>query len=265
MPVRTDVRPPAVAGMFYPADAEMLRHTVSYLLRHACQVAVRGIRALIVPHAALQYSGPVAANAYAAIPADEMPTHLALIGPSHFVSFEGVAVPEQASYATPLGDLTLDEILLEAGGPRIHRSDVAHHREHSLEVQWPFLQTIVKPHLAVLPMLTGDADHRQAASVLDLLLDRVPDTLVIVSSDLSHYLDQRSAERMDRATARAIEEFRVSDLRPANACGLSGIKALLDVAADRSWSCRLLDLRTSADTSGDHDRVVGYGAFVFTD
>lgn len=264
MSVQTDVRPPAVAGMFYPAEAEMLRHTVGYLLRHAYQAAVPDLRALIVPHAALQYSGPVAATAYAAVPADEMPAHLALLGPSHFVPFEGVAVPEQTSYDSPLGTLILDEELLEAGGPRIHRSDVAHHREHSLEVQWPFLQTILEPDLALLPMLTGAGDHRQAASVLEALLNDVPDTLVIVSSDLSHYLDQASAERMDRATARAIEEYRVSDLRPSNACGLAGIKALLQVATTRRWTCRLLDLRTSGDTSGDLDRVVGYGAFVFT-
>jgi len=260
---RSAVRPPAVAGMFYPADSEMLGHTVGYLLRHASQSPIRDLRALIVPHAAVQYSGPVAATAYAAIPADEIPTHYALLGPSHYVPFEGVAVPEQTAYVTPLGELTLDEALLDAAGPRIHRSDVAHHREHCLEVQWPFLQTVDDPEMSVLPMLTGDGDHRQAASVLETVTDRFPDTLVIVSSDLSHYLDQRSAERIDRATARAIEELRLSDLWPGSACGLTAIMALLEVAAKRRWTCHALDLRTSGDTVGDPDRVVGYGAFAF--
>jgi AmmeMemoRadiSam system protein B len=251
--------------MFYPADAEMLRHTVSYLLRHANQAPMEGVRALIVPHAGIQYSGPVAATAYAAVSVGESSAHHLLLGPSHYVPFAGLAVPEQTSYATPLGRLGLDEALLDAVSLGVHRSDDAHRREHCLEVQWPFLQVIREPEIEVLPLLTGDDDHRHAAVVIESILDRIPDTLVIVSSDLSHYLDQRSAERMDRATARAIEELRVSDLPPHSACGRTAILALLVVAANRGWTCRLLDLRTSGDTAGDRESVVGYGAFAFVD
>jgi AmmeMemoRadiSam system protein B len=249
--------------MFYPADAEMLRHAVSYLLRHANQASLEGIRALIVPHAAIQYSGPVAASAYAAIPADERRAHHVLLGPSHYVPFAGLAVPEQTSYATPLGDLVLDEELLDAAGGGVLRSDDAHRREHCLEVQWPFLQVVHDPEIPILPVLTGNDDRRHAAAVIESILERLPDTLVIVSSDLSHYLDQQSAEQMDRVTAQAIEELRPWDLAPRSACGRTAIQALLEVAANRRWTCRLLDLRTSGDTAGDEESVVGYGAFVF--
>lgn len=256
----TRVRPPAVAGTFYPADAARLDADVREMLAAATPAALDiDLRMLIVPHAGYVYSGPVAASAYALLPGRGF-RWVVLVGPSHFVRFEGLALPDAARFATPLGEVPVDEELAAAAEAFAHDRADAHAREHSLEVQLPFLQTCLED-FAFVPVLTGDDDPEPTAGLLDDVLD-IENTLVVVSSDLSHYEDYATAQRLDAATADAIVELRADDVGPASACGRTAIRGALKVAQRRGWACRLIDLRSSGDTTGDRDRVVGYGVFV---
>lgn len=255
----TSARPPAVAGTFYRGTAPRLRSAVRDFLMSAPEVSPSlSTRMVIVPHAGHIYSGPVAAVAYRIVAA-ESPTRIALIGPSHFVAFDGLAAPDHDMLATPLGTIPVDPVVeeLEKDG-LVLRSEPAHRREHSLEVQLPFLQVALDA-FTLAPLLTGDEDPGPAAQALSLMLDA--GLFVVVSSDLSHYHDHDTASRLDAATAQFIVELRESDLDRYSACGRTAVRAALRVAADRGWNCELLDLRTSGDTAGPRDRVVGYGAF----
>lgn len=216
------------------------------------------VRMVIVPHAGYVYSGPVAASAYGLLP-DKGFRWVVLAGPSHFVRFRGLALPEADSFATPLGDVSVDEELAAAARPYARRRADAHGREHSLEVQLPFLQ-VALGEFAFVPVLTGDDDPEPTADLLDDVLD-IEHTLAVISSDLSHYEDYATAQRLDARTAEAIVELRADDLGGASACGRTAICGALRVAQRRNWVCRLLDLRSSGDTAGDRQRVVGYGAF----
>lgn len=257
------IRRPAVAGTFYPADQVELETTVRDLLAGAAR-AERGGRPVlfIVPHAGYVYSGPIAATAYRLFRqwADSYGRVL-LIGPAHFVGFRGVALPQAVAFTTPLGNVAVDEPLtaLCSRLPGVIRHARAHEQEHSLEVQLPFLQ-IVAPGVPVLPLLTGDDDPSIAEAAVDAVL-QVPDVAVIVSSDLSHYLDYDTARRWDLRTAEAVRRLDPGSVDPGAACGRTGILAALAVARRRGWSCRTIDLRNSGDTAGDRFQVVGYGAF----
>lgn len=260
--MRQSVRPAAVAGVFYPLDPARLRWTVEDMLASSPPATPDLDPAmLIVPHAAHLYSGPVAATAYRLLRCMRPPPRrLGIIGPSHFAGFDGLAIPEAEAVATPLGEIPIDTAasrLVERG--LAARSDVAHAREHCLEVQFPFVQVVVEG-LTVIPVLTGDDDPRPAADAIEAML--AEGLFVVVSSDLSHYLDDAEARRTDGATAAAITGLRAGDLRPGSACGRTAVRAALDVALGRAWSCELLDLRNSGDTAGPRHRVVGYGAFV---
>lgn len=214
--------------------------------------------ALIVPHAGYLYSGPVAAAAYAASP---RVSRVVLVGPAHFVPCEGMVLPGVGAMRTSLGDVPVDtegEELL--GRHAVVGVDArAHAPEHSLEVQLPFLQVLC-PGFRVLPLLTGRVSYREAAEVIGSHLGDEA-TLVVVSSDLSHYLDYESARRRDERTAAAIVAGRPEALHHGDACGLTGIRALVAAAAQRGMGARCLDVRNSGDTAGPRDRVVGYGAF----
>lgn len=260
------VRPPAVAGAFYPADSQVLERAVQDLIEENRQSIDGRLRALIVPHAGYRYSGPVAGSAYSLLVASNV-IRFVMVGPSHFVSFPGVALPGHDRLETPLGPVGVDQDLLEPALELdlVARSVEAHRREHSLEVQWPFLQVAVRRDVELLPVLTGDLDPTVAGAVIETVLDRYPSAMIIVSSDLSHYLTHREAVLADRKTAELITQLDGAGLPPRSACGLVGIRALVSVAAKRGWACRLLDARTSADTVGGPQRVVGYGAFCFTD
>jgi len=213
---------------------------------------------VIVPHAGHIYSGSVAATAYR-IMVDRSPNRIALVGPSHFVGFDGLAIPAHDRLATPLGTVAVDELAQDlAEGGLVVRSESAHRREHSLEVQLPFLQVALEEFSAV-PLLTGDEHPERAAQVLSLVLEA--GLFVVVSSDLSHYQDYETARRLDTITAQAIVERREADLGRRSACGRTAVRAALRVAIERGWRCQLLDLRSSGDTAGPRDRVVGYGAF----
>ncbi len=258
------VRRPAVAGSFYPANAERLARMVDELLERVPRAAESQIpKALIVPHAGYIYSGPIAATAYAQLrPAADRIRRAVILGPSHFAPIAGLAFPDATAVETPLGEVAMDmEALQAASLSGVHPSAAAHAEEHSLEVQLPFLQRVLKS-FRVLPFAVGYAESEQVAAVIDAWWED-PGTVILVSSDLSHYLRYESAVEMDQRTAMRIVELGPGDISHEEACGATPINGLLHAARRRRLRSRLLDLRNSGDTAGDRDRVVGYGAFAF--
>ncbi len=257
------VRPAAVAGTFYPADPAVLRRTVEALLDEASPIEVDVVpRLLVVPHAGYVYSGPVAASAYRLIRgAGGSFRRAVLIGPAHFMPPSLLATPAADALATPLGEVPVDLELTAAAhlSPVVAPDPIAHAEEHSLEVQLPFLQVCIDD-FAALALVTGEVEPEAAADVLGEAISR-DDTIGIVSSDLSHYLDYEVARRRDTRTAAAITDLRPADIARGDACGRTAVRAALIVAGRNGWDCRLLDLRNSGDTAGSPTRVVGYGAF----
>ncbi|MEX2270557.1 MAG: AmmeMemoRadiSam system protein B [Vicinamibacterales bacterium] len=258
-----NVRPAAVAGYFYPDNARELRAAV---LEHVVRAKPDGPvpKALIAPHAGYQYSGPVAGSAYALIaPRRDVIERVVLIGPSHRVGFAGLALPDASAFATPLGDVALDRAAIDRIRPlpQVIVSNHAHRQEHSIEVHLPFLQETLGP-FSLVPLLTGEAAPSEVGAVIDALWGG-QDTLIVVSSDLSHYHDYATASRMDAATSAAIEALRDEDIADDHACGAVAIRGLLWAARRRGLAARTLDLRNSGDTAGSKDRVVGYGAYAF--
>jgi len=259
------VRPPAVAGMFYPAAAPELTRDVGALLAQA-EAAARGKpvpKAIIAPHAGYIYSGPIAATAYARLaPARDKITRVVLLGPVHRVPVRGLALPAAAVLATPIGNIPIDADAVAALTqlPQVCVSAAAHAPEHSLEVHLPFLQKALN-HFSVVPLAVGDASAQEVAQVLDVLWGGA-ETLIVVSSDLSHYLSYNEAQAIDRATAQAILDLR-TDISHEQACGGTPVNGLVLAARQRGLTPQLLDLRNSGDTAGDRSRVVGYGAFAF--
>jgi AmmeMemoRadiSam system protein B len=255
------IRPPAVAGMFYPAEAdELARDIQSYLV--AVPSATHGApKALIVPHAGYVYSGAVAARAYALLaPARSAIRRVVLLGPAHRVPIRGLALPVAEAFATPLGGVRIDAEGAAAALklPQVTASDVAHNLEHSLEVQLPFLQTVLDD-FTLLPFAVGAATPAQVAEVLDLLWGG-PETLILISSDLSHFHAYATAQGIDKGTVGAILAFEPS-IEHEQACGATPINGLLLCAKRRGMQIELLDLRNSGDTAGDRSRVVGYASF----
>lgn len=257
------VRRAAVAGTFYPAAAEEL-----HSLLRACFGDARGgvsgseaPKALIAPHAGYVYSGPIAASAWSRLANARGIERVVLMGPAHRVPLRGFAVPECEAFATPLGEVRLDReaIARLLTLPTVRAFDPPHELEHSLEVQLPFLQTVLGDP-AVVPLVAGDATPEEAAEVFEMLWGG-PETLLVVSSDLSHYYDSDTARRMDAATSAAIEAMRPDDLRYEDACGRLPIQGLLLAARRHGLHVETLDLRNSGDTAGSRDAVVGYGAW----
>ena len=257
------VRPPAVAGLFYPEHAEQLRAAVHDYIEASPGRAVpaRRPKALIVPHAGYPYSGPVAASAYRLLRDSRAPIrHVVMLGPSHRVPMRGLAVPSVDAFATPLGEVPLDvrnrQRLRELG--LVGVSDAPHASEHSLEVQLPFLQVALGV-FDILPIAVGLAPPEQVARALDGAWNG-PDTLILVSSDLSHYHTSDEARLLDAKSTQAILERR-SDLPDEQACGARSINGLMQVARRRGLEIEVLDQRNSGDTAGDRSRVVGYGSY----
>jgi AmmeMemoRadiSam system protein B len=257
------IRPPAVAGLFYPEDADALRSLIEKLRGDSLVEAELPAppKALIVPHAGYPYSGPVAAAAYSLIePLREVIRRVVLIGPSHRVYLHGVALPQAQSFATPLGDIPIDEdgrnLLLQRGD--VLASDAPHEMEHCLEVQLPFLQTVLH-EFTLLPLVIGSARTPQVAALLEDVWGGA-ETLVLASSDLSHYLPYDSARQFDAVTATAIVN-RHTDLTHEQACGAAAINGLLAVARKLGLDVTEIVRLNSGDTAGDVRRVVGYGAF----
>lgn len=259
------VRPPAVAGMFYSRDREELARTVNAML--AAAVPAQPDRALpkaiIAPHAGYIYSGPVAASVYALLkPARGLVRRVVLLGPTHRVAVRGLALADADAFATPLGPVAVDpEAVAEVRRlPQVGVHGAAHAWEHSIEVHLPFLQTVLE-EFAFVPLAVGYAEPDEVAEVLETLYGG-PETLIVVSSDLSHYLPYAKAQAVDRETCRAILDL-ATDITHEQACGATPVNGLAFAARRRSLVPRLVDLRNSGDTAGDRSRVVGYGAFAF--
>jgi len=258
-----NVRRPAVAGTFYPLDRDELASAVTGFL---ARIEDRGPvpKALIVPHAGYIYSGPIAASAYARLrDANATIRRVVLIGPAHRVAFRGLALSDADVFSTPLGDVPVDKqaVARIIDLPQVIVRDDAHRFEHSLEVHLPFLQDVLGD-FTLVPLVAGTATPDEVAEVLDVLWDG-DETLIVVSSDLSHYHDYRTAQRLDKATSQAIEGLQVGEIEPENACGCVGINGLLAVARRRGLVGQTIDLRNSGDTAGPRNEVVGYGAYVF--
>lgn len=260
------VRHPAVAGLFYPADPVQLHQDITRYLNDAAQSEADAPlpKAIIVPHAGYIYSGPVAASAYARLlPGRERIHRVILLGPSHRVPFLGVASSSAEAFSTPLGNIPLDRQAIDelADLPQVQLLDQAHSMEHSLEVHLPFLIEVFE-HFTLVPLVIGDSSPREVAEVLAKLWGG-PETLIVISSDLSHYHDYLSAKRIDSATSEAIISLHADNVHAENACGYAPVNGLLYLAKQKGLNAELVDLRSSGDTAGDKQRVVGYGAYIF--
>ncbi len=258
-------RPPAVAGTFYPASADTLSAQISTCFAQAASSRRYAPKAIVAPHAGYVYSGPVAATAYQQLhELRETVDQVVLLGPSHRVAFQGIAACSWEAYLTPLGPVPLDlqctGRLLESG--LVTEFDQAHAQEHSLEVQLPFLQQVLED-FRLLPLVVGDADPQQVADVIEAIWDG-PQTLIVISSDLSHYHPYQEARVMDHETSAAIERLDYRSIDYQQACGRAPLAGMLLAARHHRLQARTLDLRNSGDTAGDRQRVVGYGAYVFS-
>jgi AmmeMemoRadiSam system protein B len=256
-------RPPAVAGSFYPRELGELQLTVEALPGEARPSGKGQLLGVIAPHAGYMYSGPIAANAFAAVAAARHGfTRVLLIGPPHHVPVHGIAASSADSFATPLGDISVDkeEIASLVNAGLVSIDDRAHAPEHSLEVELPFLQAVLG-RFTLIPLLVGDAAPQEVVTVVDAVMDG--HTLLVVSTDLSHYLNDTEAKARDLASALTIERLDDSKLGPNDACGFSALNGALRAARNRSWRIARLDLRNSGDTSGNRSRLVGYGAWAF--
>lgn len=264
---QTTTRYPAVAGMFYPADPNELHQQIDdFLSAAATTVTAPAPVAIIAPHAGYIYSGPVAASAYARLlPLRRTITRVVLLGPSHRVAFTGLAVPSATQFATPLGNIAIDRqgITQLLANPNVIENDAAHLQEHSLEVQLPFLQEVLQ-HFTLLPIVVGDANPIQIADLLENYWSD-PQTLIVISSDLSHYHDYVTAKQRDQRTSAAIETLHPEEISHEDACGGTPVNGLLHLAKRHGLKVETIDLRNSGDTAGDRSHVVGYGAYVFTD
>lgn len=267
-------RPPAVAGSFYPESTAELRDCVERLLRKGAESAETAetageCKAVIAPHAGYRYSGPVAGSAFRpwaheeATSASPEVNRIVVIGPSHHVDFEGIALPESSVFETPLGSIDVDpdaESTLK-NCPFLKRFEPAHAREHAIEVELPFLQHMFGS-FRLVPLVVGRADDEAVGETIDRLWGG-PETRLVISSDLSHYLDANAAAVCDCETADLIESGCYERLTADRACGFRAIRGFLCSRNGRQLLCRRTDLRHSGDTGGSRDRVVGYGAFQF--
>ncbi len=256
------VRRPAVAGMFYPAEPTALARHIDALLAAADPVPGPLPAALVVPHAGTIYSGPVAASAYARlVPYAASIERVVAFGPVHRVPVHGAVVPAAGAWATPLGEIPIDPALRAravARGATV--DDRPHAPEHALEVQLPFLQRVLGEAFTFLPVAVSEISARLTADLIAEFLGE-EGTVVVVSTDLSHYHEIETARRLDRRTADAILAKEPEMLSGDDACGFYPLRGLMEAARRKDLPIELLDLRTSGDTAGDPDSVVGYGAF----
>jgi MEMO1 family protein len=263
--VTSSIRPPAVAGLFYSADSRLLQAQIGEMLAAAQPVERDAAppKVLVVPHAGYMYSGPVAANAYATLaPLRATVRRVVLLGPAHRVPVRGFALPAAQVFSTPLGNIAVrpaDRAMLRRREDVIV-DDGPHAREHSLEVQLPFLQMVLDD-FELVPVLVGDASPAAVADLLALVWGG-RETLIVISSDLSHYHPYRQAQSCDRDTVEQILQLRGA-LSSDQACGAHPLNGLLRIAALRGLEPQLLDLRNSGDTAGDRNRVVGYASILF--
>lgn len=261
-------RPPAVAGIFYSNNPQELSQNIHAFLQQNDKSShgfykQKALKALIVPHAGYIYSGAVAASAYSLLQQSQQNLKIILLGPSHRVAFDGIALPDADAFETPLGLVKLDENLMARCKQlkNVFQNNAAHRDEHSLEVQLPFLQITLKD-FTLLPLLVGNCEPETVNQLLEITHD--DNTLIIVSSDLSHYHEYQAAQLLDQLTSRNIEQLHDSPITHEHACGKIPVQGLLQYARNHSLSVETLDLRNSGDTAGNQDRVVGYGAYAFS-
>ncbi len=258
------IRPAAVAGMFYPGNPAELARDVDIMLAGTDPQPLRP-KALIAPHAGYVYSGAVAASAYILLrPVAHEIRRVVLLGPTHRVAVRGLALPGTTGFDTPLGTVAIDADAVRqiAGLPQVTTSARVHEQEHSLEVHLPFLQTVL-PDFKLLPLAVGMASPEEVAEVLEILWGG-DETLIVISSDLSHFLPYDLARETDSETARTILALR-QPVSHEQACGGTPVNGLILAARHHHLTAHLLDLRNSGDTAGGRERVVGYGAFAFTE
>lgn len=257
------IQQPNVAGMFYPGDPASLEAEVSSLLSEAEKKTSYVPKALIAPHAGYIYSGPVAASAYAQLHHSADIRQVVVLAPSHRVPFQGLAVPTAEYFATPLGTIKVDQEAIDSilDLPQVMRFDRAFAGEHALEVQLPFLQKELN-EFELVPIIVGDANSQSVSEVLERLWGS-KSTLIVVSSDLSHYHSYEDARHRDQRTTSAIESMQPENIGYEDACGRNPVNGLLVAAQHHGLQVETLDLRNSGDTAGDKSRVVGYGAYVF--
>ncbi|MCX4189044.1 AmmeMemoRadiSam system protein B [Methylophaga sp. OBS3] len=264
--IRPTIRPSAVAGLFYPARATELETLLSQQFASLPHASHHFPRALIVPHAGYSYAGKVFAKAYQLLQHfKEQIQRVIVLGPSHRVPFKGIAISAADYFATPLGSVAVDKAaiarLSALEGVRFFES--AHETEHSIEVQLPFLQYVLD-QFEIVPIITGDANTSAVSQAIQTAMqDDADDTLIVVSSDLSHYLDYESARRIDQFTSQAIISLDENDIDAYHACGYVGIRGFIDYARQQHLTGKVLSLCNSGDTAGKKDSVVGYGAYVF--
>ncbi|MGW8248883.1 MAG: AmmeMemoRadiSam system protein B [Acidiferrobacterales bacterium] len=259
------VRNPAVAGLFYPENAHELRTQVHQFVDRVPTHDAPVPKAIIAPHAGYIYSGPIAGSAYARLKkAAGRIRRVILLGPAHRVAIRGLALPSVKRFNTPLGSVAIDQEIAEAllALPQVSINDATHAEEHSLEVHLPFLQEVLG-EFSLVPLVVGDATAAEVAEVLEAVWGG-DETLIVISSDLSHYLDYDTASALDRRTSDAIESLDYEKLTYDQACGRIPVSGLLRVARKKGLHGETIDLRNSGDTAGPRDRVVGYGAYVFS-
>jgi len=260
-------RPPAVAGSFYPGNASELRSLISKYLSAAKDIPLEGtLRALVSPHAGYIYSGPVAAYGYKLLAShSEGISKILMLGPSHYAGFFGLCESGADEWQTPLGTVKADSILpklLPDAKKSISTSARAHAPEHCLEVQVPFLQTALKNNFTLFPILCGDLDPEEIANILLPLIDS--STLIIASSDLSHFLPYNEAVSLDKIANESVPSLDIDRFETSgDACGKTPILILMHIAKQKGWKGKLLDYRNSGDTAGDKSQVVGYGCYAF--
>lgn len=265
-PHGTRVRRPAVAGMFYPRGERALRRALDECAREAATTSpLKRPKALIAPHAGYVYSGPVAATAYRALEPWRSDIHrVVLLGPSHHVPFRGLATSSAEFFQTPLGRVQVDAgsvlALQELGFVRCR--DDAHAAEHSLEVHLPFLQTSLED-FRIVPLVVGDAPPSEVAEALDTVWGE-DETLIVVSTDLSHFYPYDTARALDAETGNMIRHLDPARIDGDRACGFRALNGLLTAASRRGLEVTALDERNSGDTAGDRRRVVGYGSYALT-
>ena len=270
-----NIRPPAVASMFYPGGTAELRNVVQKYLSNAGieedysqlkKEEIAELRTLIVPHAGYIYSGKIAASAYRLLKQNQNQfKRVLLLGPAHRVWLQGAAFPETDAFETPLGEITLDKELKEkilAEFSWISLSDKAHAEEHCLEVQLPFLQETLG-EFKLLPLVVGDTKTELIATLIQQFSEDT-ETLIVISTDLSHFHDYQTARKIDGRTANAIELLEQNRISTEDACGAYPLRGALLAASQNQWNVHRLGLCNSGDTSGDRGRVVGYGAWAMT-
>jgi len=258
------IRPPAVAGMFYPAPLKKLQKDIDTYLHTATPPLLNNVRAIIVPHAGYVYSGSIAAFAYKLLSQQTtLPQRIYLMGPAHRIAFNGVAMTQYEAFKTPLGDHPLDIAKISQLTKLSHNfntESTPHDAEHCLEVQIPFLQTVA-PAIPVIPMLFGQVAPRTVGKLLHEVLQ--DDDLIIVSSDLSHFHDNKTAHTLDQQFLASILSGDETAVAHGEACGQAPVLTLMHIAQQRGWQPHILDYRTSGDITGDEWRVVGYAAVAY--